>query len=489
MKTTHKLLFQDARDLKELPSESVDLVVTSPPYPMIEMWDEMFSHQNSEIQDALTGGDGKQAYALMHEILDAVWDEVFRVLKNGRFACINIGDATRKVRDDFCLYPNHARILNYLLNIGFSALPDILWRKQANTPNKFMGSGMLPAGAYVTLEHEYILIVRKGSKREFKTEGEKQNRRESALFWEERNIWYSDVWTDIKGTEQKLPNAMSRLRSGAFPFELAYRLINMYSVKGDVVLDPFLGTGTTTKAAMTSGRNSIGVEIDASFQHVLRPMADLMVDFSNGYLSDRLQRHFAFVENRIQNAGALKYTNKHYGCPVVTSQEQFILLNGLKEVRTSKDNTFEVTYFLIQEFPGQTFEEWVIWYQEQYPDAIDNATDRIIAMIENLKTALPKIDRAMVRSWVEDLVLVKTFAGLKFQEAILKKLSEIKGCDYRLAEPHEESQGIDGFVGEEAYSIKPSTYEAIPTLAESIDVKMIFYEKKKDGIVFEIPEN
>ena len=346
MKTTHNILFQDARDLKNVPSESVDLVVTSPPYPMIEMWDEMFSHQNPEIQDALANGDGKQAYALMHEILDAVWDEVFRVLKDGRFACINIGDATRTVKGDFCLYPNHARILTHLLKIGFSALPDILWRKQANTPNKFMGSGMLPAGAYVTLEHEYILIVRKGAKREFKTENEKENRRESALFWEERNIWYSDVWTDIKGTEQKLPKAMSRLRSAAFPFELAYRLINMYSVKGDVILDPFLGTGTTTAAAMTSGRNSIGVEIDKSFQQVICPIAHHIVDFSNGYLHDRLLRHYAFVENRIQNSGALKYTNKYYGCPVVTSQEQFILLNDLKEVQALKDNIFEITYSL-----------------------------------------------------------------------------------------------------------------------------------------------
>ena len=75
----------------------------------------------------------------------------------------------------FVLYPNHARILNSLLDIGFSVLPDILWRKQTNAPNKFMGSGMLPAGAYVTLEHEYVLIVRKGSKREFKTEDEKRN--------------------------------------------------------------------------------------------------------------------------------------------------------------------------------------------------------------------------------------------------------------------------------------------------------------------------
>ncbi|MYK19132.1 site-specific DNA-methyltransferase, partial [Candidatus Poribacteria bacterium] len=324
MKTTHQILFQNAQDLKVLPSESVDLVVTSPPYPMIEMWDDIFSAQNSEIQNALIRGDGKQAYELMHQILDSVWNEMFRVLKNGRFACINIGDATRKIRDDFCLYPNHARILNYLLTIGFSALPDILWRKQANTPNKFMGSGMLPAGAYVTLEHEYILILRKGSKREFKTESEKENRRESALFWEERNIWYSDVWMDIKGTDQKLPNAVSRLRSAAFPFDLAYRLINMYSAKDDVILDPFLGTGTTTAAAMTSGRNSIGVEIDESFQQIICPIVHHIIEFSNDYLSDRLQRHLAFVENRIRNAGMTKYTNKYYGCPVVTSQEQFI---------------------------------------------------------------------------------------------------------------------------------------------------------------------
>ena len=344
MKTIHKIFFQDARDLKEIASESVDLVVTSPPYPMISMWDNMFGTQNPQIQKALTRGDGRQAYELMHTILDSVWTEVYRVLRTGRFACINIGDATRKIRDDFCLYPNHARILNYLLDLGFSALPDILWRKQTNAPNKFMGSGMLPAGAYVTLEHEYILIVRKGSKREFKTEDEKRNRRESALFWEERNIWYSDIWTDIKGTEQKLSDTSSRLRSAAFPFDLAYRLINMYSVKGDVVLDPFLGTGTTIAAAMTSGRNSIGVEIDGSFQGAICPIARHIVDFSNDYLHARLTSHFEFVEYRIQNSEPLKYTNRHYGCPVVTSQEQFILLNSLKGIQARGDNVFEAVY-------------------------------------------------------------------------------------------------------------------------------------------------
>ena len=344
MKAIHKIFFQDARNLKEIASESVDLVVTSPPYPMIGMWDDMFGSQNPEIQKALARDDSRRAYELMHKILDSVWDELFRVLKDGRFACINIGDATRKIKDDFCLYPNHARILNYLLEIGFSALPDILWRKQTNAPNKFMGSGMLPAGAYVTLEHEYILIVRKGSKREFKTEDEKKNRRESALFWEERNSWYSDIWTDIKGTEQKLANTTSRLRSAAFPFDLVYRLINMYSVKGDIVLDPFLGTGTTVVAAMTSGRNSIGVEIDKGFQETICPIAQQIVDFSNGYLGDRLIRHFEFVKNRIQNSKPLKYTNIHYGCPVMTSQEQFVFLNDLKAIQVLGDNIFEVMY-------------------------------------------------------------------------------------------------------------------------------------------------
>ncbi len=346
METFHKTLFQDSRDLKNIPSESVDLVVTSPPYPMIDMWDEMFGNQKPEINEALERGEGMIAYELMHEILDSVWNEMFRVLKNDRFACINIGDATRKVKDEFCLYPNHARVLTHLLNIGFSALPDILWRKQANTPNKFMGSGMLPAGAYVTLEHEYILIVRKGSKRKFNTEPEKENRRESAMFWEERNVWYSDIWTDIKGTDQKLSNKTSRLRSGAFPYNLAYRLINMYSVKEDMILDPFLGTGTTIAAAMTSGRSSIGVEIDESFKHVIFPIAHNIISFSNDHIHKRLLNHIKFVENRIDNSAPLKYISRYYGFPVMTSQEQYILLNEINKVQTIADNTFAVAYSL-----------------------------------------------------------------------------------------------------------------------------------------------
>ena len=243
MKTSHRILFKNASDLSELADQSIDLMVTSPPYPMIEMWDEIFSLQNSAIKNALEQKDGKTAFELMHQELDKVWSETFRVLKEGGFACINIGDATRKIDSEFELYPSHSRILQNCLKLGFSALPEILWRKQTNAPNKFMGSGMLPAGAYVTLEHEFILILRKGGKREFKTSEEKLKRMQSAFFWEERNLWFSDVWEDLKGAKQNKIHREIRERSGAYPFELPYRIINMFSLRGDTVLDPFLGPG------------------------------------------------------------------------------------------------------------------------------------------------------------------------------------------------------------------------------------------------------
>jgi DNA modification methylase len=327
-----------------VPSESVNLIVTSPPYPMIQMWDELFAQQNSHVGKALEKENGTDAFELMHTILDPIWAEVYRVLKFGGFACINIGDATRTIKGNFALYPNHMRILKQLLELGFTALPDILWRKQTNAPNKFMGSGMLPAGAYVTLEHEYILIVRKGPKRLFKKEKDKKNRRESAIFWEERNIFYSDIWFDIKGTTQTLNKTDTRSRSAAYPFEMAYRLINMYSAKGDVVLDPFLGTGTTTYAAMASGRNSIGYEIDAAFRDTFGEIKNEIVPFSNRYIQERLLRHIQFVIQRIREKGLLKYKNNYYGFPVMTSQERELILNELMDLKNFKNDTFQVTY-------------------------------------------------------------------------------------------------------------------------------------------------
>ena len=330
--------------MDSIASESVDLIVTSPPYPMIKMWDEMFFEQNPSIEDALKRSHGMKAFELMHKELDRVWKEIYRVLKNGGFACINIGDAARTIDGDFCLYPNHSRILNYLQELGFSALPDILWRKQTNAPNKFMGSGMLPAGAYVTLEHEFILIVRKGSKRDFEEEQKRRNRHESALFWEERNAWFSDIWFDIKGASQRLGTRESRLKSAAFPFEVAYRLINMYSVKDDVVLDPFLGTGTTMAAAMTSGRNSIGFEVDLTLRDEIYATKNNIVDFSNEYIHNRIEKHIDFAADRIKTKGPMKHTNKYYRFPVITAQEKQLIINDLINIKETDENTLEVTY-------------------------------------------------------------------------------------------------------------------------------------------------
>jgi DNA modification methylase len=304
---------------------------------MIEMWDEGFGDRSAAVRKALTQHDGRAAFALMHAMLDAVWKETQRILKPGGFACINIGDAARTIGGDFMLYPNHARILTCLLELGFTPLPAILWRKQTNAPNKFMGSGMYPAGAYVTLEHEYILIVRKGSKREFDSEAEKRRRRESAVFWEERNAWYSDVWMELKGTRQDLRQKDTRSRSGAFPFELAYRLISMFSAKGDTVVDPFLGTGTTLKAAAAAGRNSIGYEIEPGFR------ADIFSDPSGvaaqarRRVQARIDDHLAFIEDRRAAGREIKYLNRHYGFPVVTRQEMDLRLDILEGLTPGED--------------------------------------------------------------------------------------------------------------------------------------------------------
>ena len=330
--------------MKNVPDESVDLVVTSPPYPMIEMWDRIFAKQNPKIEKALKNNEGPAAFEFMHQELDRVWDEIYRVLKKGGIICVNIGDATRTINDHFALYSNHSRILSYLLKLSLSSLPSIIWRKQTNAPNKFMGSGMLAPGAYVTLEHEYILILRKGGKRKFNSAEEKSLRRESAFFWEERNAWFSDIWFDLKGTPQDLNNDKIRQRSAAYPFELPYRLMNMFSIKNDTILDPFLGLGTTTLAAMTAGRNSVGFEIDETFREAVKSKTDILIQTSNQRIRERIKKHIEFVKARFREKGVFKYKNRHYQFPVMTSQEKDLLINKVASIEQVEQNGFEVYY-------------------------------------------------------------------------------------------------------------------------------------------------
>jgi hypothetical protein len=143
---------------------------------------------------------------------------------------------------------------------------------------------------------------------------------------------------------------------------------------------------------------------------------------------------------------------------------------------------------LIKECPEKTYEGWKNWYLAKHPKAIENASEKINEMVNNLKEAIQKIDKTMVKKWVEDLVLEKTFIGLRFQEAILKKIANIKKVEYRLSTPQEESRGIDGFIGDDAISIKPITYKTKNSLRENIEAKIIYYDKTKSGLNIDASE-
>lgn len=144
---------------------------------------------------------------------------------------------------------------------------------------------------------------------------------------------------------------------------------------------------------------------------------------------------------------------------------------------------------LIKQFPRKHWQDWENWYLEKHPEAIAAATEKIVVMLEHLKTAMSQVDRDLVTQWVRDLVIVKTFIGLRFQEAIFKKVAERYQIKYRMGMPKDERRGIDGYLNEMPVSIKPETYQAKQDLKEQITVPIIFYSKKKDGIVVEFDEN
>ncbi len=211
---------------------------------MIPQWDGLFR--------ALGATD----YPGMLTVLSDAWAECRRVLVPGGILAVNIGDAMRTVRGEFRIWPNPAETIRSVTALGLVPLPYILWKKPTNRPNAFLGSGFLPPNAYVTLDCEYVLLFRNGRLRRFPPHD--AARLASRFSRAERDLWFSQVWADIRGARQRAPLG----RSGAFPKALAERLVRMFSVEGDTVLDPFAGTGTTLWAAARWGRNAIGVEWD-----------------------------------------------------------------------------------------------------------------------------------------------------------------------------------------------------------------------------------
>jgi DNA modification methylase len=239
-----QLLHGDARRLEGVGDASVHLVVTSPPYPMIPQWDALFREL------------GATDHLGMLRVLEDAWSACHRVLVPGGILAVNIGDALRTTDGEFRLWPNHAHTLLAAERVGFRPLPYLLWKKPTNKPNAFLGSGFVPPNAYVTLDCEYVLLFRKGRLRRLPPH---DPQREASRFSRgERDRWFSQIWSDVRGTSQRT----ARGRSGAFPLAIPERLVRMFSLVGETVLDPFAGTGTTIEAAVRWGRDAVGVEWD-----------------------------------------------------------------------------------------------------------------------------------------------------------------------------------------------------------------------------------
>ena len=245
--TMHRLLLGDSRDLSELESGSVHLVLTSPPYWTLKEYQEA-SGQLGSVAD----------YERFVSELDRVWRECFRLLApGGRLVCV-VGDvllSRRRNNGRHVVVPLHASIQTHCQTLGFDNLAPIIWHKIGNADYEAGGGGFLgkpyEPNAIIKNDIEYILFQRKpGGYRSPSF----AMRLLSVIPTKDHQRWFRQVWTDVTG-------AATKLHPAPFPIELADRLVRMFSFVGDTVLDPFLGTGTTSLAASRSGRNSIGVEI------------------------------------------------------------------------------------------------------------------------------------------------------------------------------------------------------------------------------------
>ncbi|HOJ88332.1 MAG TPA: DNA methyltransferase [Pseudothermotoga sp.] len=253
-----KVIIGDSRKMIELDDSSIDLVVTSPPY-----W---------HIKDY--GVPGQIGYGqTLHDYLKdlyRVWKECYRVLKPGRRLCINIGDqfARSLVYGKYKIVPLHAEVITQCEDIGFDYMGSIIWQKKTtmNTTGgaNVMGSYPYPPNGMVEIDYEFILIFKKPGKSE---KVSKEIKEKSVLTKEEWKEYFCGHWS-FGGAKQVEHEAM-------FPEELPKRLIKMYTFVDDVVLDPFLGSGTTAKVALNLNRNAIGYEINEKFLRIIKEKLSL----------------------------------------------------------------------------------------------------------------------------------------------------------------------------------------------------------------------
>lgn len=278
--TTHNLHQADARDLSFIPDESVHLIVTSPPYWTLKKYRDN-ENQLGEVED----------YERFLKELDKAWKHCYRALvPGGRLICV-VGDvclSRRKNSGRHTVVPLHASIQEHCRRIGYDNLAPIIWYKIANVQYEaagngagFLGKPYEPNGV-IKNDIEYILMERKGGayrKPSIAT------RILSVISDENHKQWFQSIWSGLTG-------ASTREHPAPYPRGLAERLIRMFSFVGDTVVDPFMGTGTTTVAAAKWGRNSIGVEIDRHYFELaekrIRKAADSL--FSNAEIITTIKK-------------------------------------------------------------------------------------------------------------------------------------------------------------------------------------------------------
>jgi DNA modification methylase len=252
MNISGKVIIGDSRNMKELSNNSVDLIITSPPY-----WHLKDYGVKNQI------GYGQTLHEYLKDLY-RVWKESFRVLKEGRRLCINIGDqfARSIIYGRYKIIPLHSEIIAQCEDIGFDYMGAIIWQKKTtmNTSGgaNIMGSYPYPPNGMIEIDYEYILIFKKPGK---SPQVDKNRKESSILSKEEWKEYFNGHWY-FKGEKQGEHEAM-------FPEELPYRLIRMFSFVGDTVLDPFLGSGTTLKVALSLGRNAVGYEINPDYLKII----------------------------------------------------------------------------------------------------------------------------------------------------------------------------------------------------------------------------
>lgn len=253
MKTNHKIIIGDSRNMAELKDNSVHLVITSPPYWQLKDYGT---------SDQIGFNDSYEDYI---NNLNLVWKECYRVLNDGCRLCVNIGDqfARSVYYGRYKIIPIRTEIIKFCENIGFDYMGAIIWQKTTtmNTTGgaTIMGSFPYPRNGIIKLDYEFILIFKKPGDAPFVS---REIKEKSKMSKEEWNQYFIGHW-NFNGEKQDKHLAM-------FPEELPKRLIKMFSFVGDNVLDPFLGSGTTTLAAKNLDRSSVGYEINKKFLPIIK---------------------------------------------------------------------------------------------------------------------------------------------------------------------------------------------------------------------------